>query len=53
MVFPFTQVFAHAAKGANELILGAMVTGSALTSIILAIPWGGWPTGSAARGSCI
>jgi MFS family permease len=40
MVFPFTQVFAHSIKGANELILGAMVTGSALTSIILAIPLG-------------
>ena len=40
MVFPFTQVFAHSVKGAHELILGAMVTGSALASIILAIPLG-------------
>jgi MFS transporter, ACDE family, multidrug resistance protein len=40
MVFPFTQVFAHSIKGAHELILGAMVTGSALASIILAIPLG-------------
>ncbi len=40
MVFPFTQVFAHSAKGANEYVLGAMVTGSALTSIVFAIPVG-------------
>jgi MFS family permease len=40
MVFPFTQVFAHSAKGANEYVLGAMVTGSALTSIVFAIPIG-------------
>jgi MFS family permease len=40
MVFPFTQVFAHAIKGANEFILGAMVTGSALASIVCAIPLG-------------
>jgi MFS transporter, ACDE family, multidrug resistance protein len=40
MVFPFTQVFAHSVKGANEFILGAMVTGSALASIVLAIPLG-------------
>jgi MFS family permease len=40
MVFPYTQVFAHSIKGANELILGAMVTGSALTSIVCAIPLG-------------
>ena len=40
MVFPFTQVFAHSIKGANEFVLGAMVTGSALASIILAIPLG-------------
>ena len=40
MVFPFTQVFAHSVKGAHELILGAMVTGSALASILLAIPLG-------------
>lgn len=40
MVFPFSQVFAHEMKGANQFILGAMVTGSALASIIFAIPLG-------------
>jgi MFS family permease len=40
MVFPFSQVFAHEIKSADPFILGAMVTGSALTSIIFAIPLG-------------
>jgi DHA1 family bicyclomycin/chloramphenicol resistance-like MFS transporter len=40
MVFPFSQVFAHKIKGADQFILGAMVTGSALASIIFAIPLG-------------
>ncbi len=40
MVFPFSQVFAHEMKGADQFILGAMVTGSALASIIFAIPLG-------------
>ncbi|MCX5839518.1 MAG: MFS transporter [Deltaproteobacteria bacterium] len=40
MVFPFTQVFAHSIKGAHEFILGAMVAGSALSSIVCAIPLG-------------
>jgi MFS family permease len=40
MVFPFCQVFAHEVKGATPFILGAMVTGSALTSILFAIPLG-------------
>jgi len=40
LVFPFTQVFAYQIKGANELVLGAMVTGSALASIIFAVPLG-------------
>ena len=40
MVFPFSQVFAHEIKGANELVLAAMVTGSALASIAFAIPLG-------------
>ncbi|TFG44408.1 MAG: MFS transporter [Syntrophobacterales bacterium] len=40
MVFPDSQVFAHSIKGANEFVLGAMVTGSALTSIVFAIPIG-------------
>jgi MFS family permease len=42
MVFPFSQVFAYKVKGANELILGAMVTASALSSIVFAIPLGRW-----------
>ncbi len=40
MVFPFSQVFAHEIKGANEFILAAMVMGSALSSIVFAIPFG-------------
>ncbi len=40
MVFPYTQVFAHSVKEANEFILGAMVTGSAVASIVCAIPLG-------------
>jgi len=40
MVFPFTQAFAHSVKGAQEFVLGAMVTGSALSSILLSIPIG-------------
>lgn len=40
MVFPFTQVYAHTIQGAGEVVLGAMVTGSALCSIVLAIPLG-------------
>ena len=40
MVFPFTQVFAYQIKGADELILGTMVTGSALASIAFAVPLG-------------
>jgi MFS family permease len=40
MVFPFTQVFAHSVKGADEIVLGTMVTGSALASILFAIPLG-------------
>ncbi len=40
MVLPYTQVFAYSVKGANEWTLGAMVTGSALTSIVFAIPFG-------------
>ena len=40
MVFPFSQVFAHEMKGADQFMLGAMVTGSALASIIFAIPLG-------------
>ena len=40
MVFPFSQVFAHEVKGADPFTLGAMVTGSALASILFAIPLG-------------
>ncbi len=42
LIFPFSQVFAHQVKGADEFVLGAIVTGSALTSIVLAIPLGRW-----------
>ncbi|MCX7839261.1 MAG: MFS transporter [Anaerolineae bacterium] len=40
MVFPFSPVFAHEYKDANEFILAAMVTSAALTSIVFAIPLG-------------
>jgi MFS family permease len=40
MVFPFSQLFAHEIRGATALVLGVMVTGSALTSIVFAIPLG-------------
>ncbi|MBM3128803.1 MAG: MFS transporter [Chloroflexi bacterium] len=40
MVFPFSQVFAHEIKGANEFFLAAMVTCAALSSILFAIPLG-------------
>lgn len=40
MILPFSQVFAHEIKGADTFILGAMVTGSALASIVFALPLG-------------
>ncbi len=40
MVIPFAQVFAQQVKGADTFVLGAMVTGSALTSLFLGIPAG-------------
>lgn len=40
MIFPFSQVFANEVKGASGFVLGAMVTGASLTSIVLAIPLG-------------
>jgi MFS family permease len=40
MVFPFSQVFAHEVKGADPYVLGFMVTGCALTSLLLGIPMG-------------
>jgi len=39
-ILPFTQVFAYEVKGAEQYILGAMVTGMALTSLVLGIPLG-------------
>jgi len=41
MVLPFTQPFAYEVKGADEFILGAMVTGMALIPLVLGIPLGG------------
>ena len=40
MVLPFAQVYAHVVKGADAYVLGAMVTGCAVTSILFAIPLG-------------
>jgi len=40
MVIPFAQPFAHEVKGANELVLGLMITAFALTPLILGIPVG-------------
>jgi len=40
MVLPFSQVFAHEIKGADQYVLGAMVTGSALTALLLGMPLG-------------
>ena len=40
MVMPFRQVFAHEVKGADQYILGAMVTASALVPLVLGIPIG-------------
>ncbi|MFC2022239.1 MFS transporter [Chloroflexota bacterium] len=40
MVLPFIQVFANEVKGADGYILGAMVTGMALTPLLLGIPMG-------------
>ncbi len=39
MIIPFTQPYAKL-HGANELVLGAMVTGFALTPLVLGIPLG-------------
>lgn len=41
MVLPFTQLFASEAKSASPYILGAMVTGSALVSLLVGLPLGG------------
>jgi MFS family permease len=40
MVLPFSQVFAHEFKGADQYILGYMVTGFALTPLLFGIPFG-------------
>ncbi len=40
MIFPFSQVFANEIKGAGGVILGAMVAGTSLSSIVLAVPLG-------------
>ena len=40
MVFPFSQIFAYQVKGADSYVLGFMVTGCALTSLLLGIPMG-------------
>jgi len=40
MIFPFSQVFANEAKGADGFILAAMVAGTSMASIVLAIPLG-------------
>lgn len=37
MVLPFTQPFAHVVKGADEFILGAMVTGFAVTPLLFGV----------------
>ena len=40
MVLPFTQLFASEAKSASPYVLGAMVTGSALVSLLVGLPLG-------------
>jgi MFS family permease len=40
MVLPFSQVFAHEIKGADQYILGAMVAGFALSPLMSGIPLG-------------
>ena len=40
MVLPFAQPFAHDVKGADELVLGMMITAFALTPLLLGIPVG-------------
>jgi len=37
MVLPFTQPFAHVVKGADEFLLGAMVTGFAVTPLLFGV----------------
>ncbi|MDP2791897.1 MAG: MFS transporter [Rectinemataceae bacterium] len=40
IVLPFTQLFASEAKSASPYVLGAMVTGSALVSLLVGLPLG-------------
>ncbi len=40
MLLPFTQPFAHEVKGADQYVLGAMVTGFALVPLLFGIPAG-------------
>lgn len=40
MLIPFTQPFAHEVKGADQYVLGAMVTGFAVTPLLFGIPAG-------------
>lgn len=40
MLLPFTHPFAHEVKGADQYVLGAMVTGFAIMPLILGIPMG-------------
>jgi MFS family permease len=40
MLIPFTQPFAHEVKGADQYVLGAMVTGFAVTPLVFGIPAG-------------
>lgn len=39
-IIPFTQPFANEVKGADQFILGAMVTGFSLTPLLLGVPSG-------------
>lgn len=40
MVIPFAQPYAYEVKGASEVVLGLMITGFALTPLILGLPIG-------------
>jgi len=40
MVLPYIQIFANEYKGADQYVLGAMVSGMALTPLVLGIPLG-------------
>ena len=40
MLLPFVQPFAHEVKGADQYILGAMVTAYAVVPLVLGIPMG-------------